>query len=242
MLPFIEIGGKLIDSAMFFWAIGILVMLIAYTFIAGRYGLKWYAALLSGIGLLFAEIVGAKLLYIAENFSYVLETGITFSGFSFFGIMFSVPLFSMLYARAVRLSYGQFLDFAVTGILIELAFYRVGCTCVGCCGGFVCSWGIPSDDGLLHFPVQPMEAAADFVLCVVLLILKLKGKLRAGEQYLLYMAGYGIVRFLLEFARIRTVLFAGLSISHIWAFLAAAIGVTILIVRRVIASQETVHE
>ena len=233
MLPFIKIGGKLIDSSLFFWGIGIAAMLFVYVAIGGRYGLKRHTALLSGLGLLVAEIIGAKLLYIAENFSLVLETGLTFGGFSFFGIMFSVPLFSLLYARSARIPYGQFLDFATTGILLELAFYRIGCTCAGCCCGFACSWGIPSDDGLLHFPVQPAEAAADLVLGAVLLVWNLRGKLRRGEQYCLYMTGYGALRFVLEFTRIRTVLFAGLSISHIWAFAAFAAGTGIFLVRRI---------
>ena len=83
MLPFIKIGGKLIDSSLFFWGIGIAAMLVVYVAIGGRYGLKRHIALLSGLGLLVAEIIGAKLLYIAENFSLVLETGLTFGGFSF---------------------------------------------------------------------------------------------------------------------------------------------------------------
>lgn len=241
MLPFIEIGGSYIDSSLFFWGFGIAVMLVVYAVISGRYGLKWYAAILWGLGLLLAEVVGAKLLYIAENFSHVLETGLTFSGFSFFGIMFSVPLFALLYAKLARVPYGQFLDFAATGILVELAFYRIGCTFVGCCGGFVSSWGIPGDDGLLHFPVQPIEAAADLALGAVLLVLKLKGKLQRGEQYLLYMAGYGALRFILEFTRIRTVLFAGLSISHIWAFMACVVGITVFIIRRIKNKRNNEH-
>lgn len=241
MLPFIEIGGNYIDSSLFFWGIGIAVMLIVYVTTGEHYGLKRYAALLWGLVLLLAEVVGAKLLYIAENFSSVLETGLTFGGFSFFGIMFSVPLFSLLYSKFARIPYGQFLDFATTGILVELAFYRIGCTFVGCCGGFECSWGIPGDDGLTHFPVQPIEAAADIALGAVLLVLKFKGKLQRGEQYLLYMAGYGAIRFVLEFMRIRVVLFAGLSISHIWAFMACSVGIAVVIVQRVKNKQNTEH-
>ena len=124
---------------------------------------------------------------------------------------------------------------------MELAFYRIGCTFVGCCGGFECSWGIPGDDGLTHFPVQPIEAAVDLALGAVLLTLNFKGKLQRGEQYLLYMAGYGALRFVLEFMHIRVVLFAGLSISHIWAFMACAVGIAVAIVQRVKNKQNTEH-
>lgn len=242
MLPFIEIGAKQIDSAVFFLIAGTVVALTAYAVFGSRYGLKRYTALFSGVGLWIAEVLGAKLLYIAENFSYVSETGITFSGLSFFGIMFTVPLFSLLFAKLTRIPYGQFLDFAVTGILIQLVFYRIGCTLVGCCNGFECPWGIPGSDGLRYFPVQPIEAALDLLLCVVLFVLYIKGKLRRGEQYLLYMAGYGTVRFILEFTRVRTVLFAGISLSHIWAFLAVVVGASILFARRVKAERETNNE
>lgn len=110
------------------------------------------------------------------------------------------------------------------GILLELAFYRIGCTCVGCCGGIMY--------GNIQIPVQPIEAVLDSVLAVALMVLYAKRKRKSGEQYLLYMSGYGIIRFILEFMRERKILFVGMSLSHIWALLTVTIGMVIIVRRR----------
>lgn len=229
MYPFINLLGLNVDSAYFFWGIGIIVAQIYYQAFGEKHGYKWYQSLLFGFLFIVFEIIGAKILYIAENFNYVLENGIGFGGFSFFGIMFSVPLLNWILSKCVKISYGKLMDFASVGILFELAFYRIGCTCAGCCRGIPFSFGMVYPDGEVLFPVQPIEAALDIILAVVLIVLFLNKKLRNGEQYLLYMSGYGAIRFVLEFTRERNYLIGTLSFSHIWAALALAVGIIVFL-------------
>ena len=232
MLPFITLFGIRVDSALFFWGIGIIAAQAYYQTLGKKYGFRWYQSLVFGFSFLIFEIIGAKILYIAESFNSVLENGIGFSGFSFFGIMFSVPLLVWVLSKFVKIPFGKLMDFASVGILLELAFYRVGCTCAGCCEGIPFPYGMVYPNGDVLFPVQPIEAALDVILAVVLVVLFLKKKIRSGEQYLLYMSGYGAIRFVLEFFRKRELLFGVVSISHIWAILALLIGLSILIVMR----------
>ena len=232
MFPFINLFGLYVDSAYFFWGIGIIAAQIYYQIFCKKYGFKWYQSLLFGFLFLVFEMIGAKILYIAENFNYVLENGISFGGFSFFGIMFSVPLLTWILSKFAKIPYGKLMDFASVGILFELAFYRIGCTCAGCCRGLPFSFGMVYPSGETLFPVQPIEASLDIILAVVLIVLYSKKKLRNGEQYLLYMSGYGVIRFILEFLRERDFIVSVFSLSHVWAALAFSIGVLLLICSR----------
>lgn len=229
MYPDINLFGHSVNSFLFFWVTGIILSMLYYVIYGKRIQYKWYKSLLLGMFFLFSEIIGAKILYIFENLSYTAETGISFFGFSFFGIMFSVPLLVWVLSRVIKIPCKELLDFSSVGILIELSLYRVGCMCQGCCHGFLSDFGIIGYDGMRYFPVQPIEAVLDILLAVLLIYLKCKDVLQPGEQYLIYMAGYGTIRFILEFLRTRTYILGTLSISHIWALLAVLIPVAILL-------------
>ena len=229
MLPFINIFGHNVDSAYFFWGVGIIVAQIYYQAMGKHYGFRWYMSLLYGFLFTVFEMIGAKILYIAENFTYVLENGIGFGGFSLFGIMLSLPLLTLPLSRCARVPYGNLMDFASSGILLGLALYRVGCTCVGCCRGLPFFFGIAYINAEVLFPVQPTEAVLDILLAITLTVLFLKKKLKRGEQYLLFMSGYGLIRFVLEFTRERSRLIGIFSLAHIWAGLALAVGITLFL-------------
>ena len=216
--------GVSVNPGMFFWGIGIIVAQIYYQIFGKKYGYKWYQSLLLGLLFLTFEMIGAKILYIVENMDYVIKNGIRFSGFSFFGIMFSVPILVFLFSKCIKNKCGQLLDFASVGILFELSCYRIGCFFEGCCGGILI--------GNVQVPVQLIEAVLDVIMGVLLIVLYAKNKLKTGEQYLLYMSGYGVIRFILEFMRLRNVIFLGMSLSHIWALIAAITGITVLVLKR----------
>jgi hypothetical protein len=106
----------------------------------------------------------------------------------------------------------RYLDIAVLGVGVFLAFGRVGCLLVGCCHGRPATWGIcygeqharcgfPSHYvGVRLFPIQLVESL--FVFCLVAL-----GTHQAwvgakpGRVFSVYIVGYAVVRFFIEFAR-----------------------------------------
>lgn len=106
----------------------------------------------------------------------------------------------------------RYLDIAVLGVGVFLAFGRVGCLLVGCCHGRPATWGIcygeqharcgfPSHYvGVRLFPIQLVESL--FVFCLVAL-----GAHQAwvgakpGRLFSFYIAWYAVGRFLIEFAR-----------------------------------------
>ncbi|TFG73875.1 MAG: hypothetical protein E4H23_12865 [Chrysiogenales bacterium] len=134
------------------------------------------------------------------------------TGGSFFGAVFASLLFAFFYSRAFfRESYRRLWDITVIGIALGHAVGRVGCFAAGCCYGLPTAlpWGVsftylgrnphPMAGIALH-PVQLYEAASCLLLSLALLLLW-KRRRFPGQIFSLYLAGYGLVRFLLEFLR-----------------------------------------
>lgn len=203
------------------WGIGIILMTVFYAMFAKRIGLKWWQGLLCSLSFLIIEVIGAVILANIENFDKPFSP----TRFSLFGIMFSLPLGNLLLAKIFKKKYTDIMDYCAPGVLIELTFYRLGCTFAGCCHGFPMAGGLPGQNGLTYFPSQPIEVVFDAALAGLLIWLLVKKKSRPGDVYWLFVLGYCIVRFVLEFTRERNVLFLGMSHSHLlcigWALVAA---------------------
>ncbi len=213
-----------------YWIIGILAAQI-YFQLNGRFvGFRWYKSLLFGVSMLLTEMIGAKFLYIAENFDRFSREGLTFGGFLLFGVFISVPVFLVVLSKLFAVGYGKLLDFSYGGILLELAFYRVGCFFTGCCGGPTVSFGVLMPDGTRRIPVQLIEAFLDLLIFAVIFYLYRNKKLPNGASFCLMLSCYGLLRFVLEFLRVRNNVFWELSVSHLLALTAFLVGSVVFFV------------
>jgi hypothetical protein len=117
-----------------------------------------------------------------------------------------------LFLRLMHQPLLAYLDIASLGIGLFLACGRIGCLMVGCCHGRACKWGVCYTEehaaagfpsylvGVRLFPIQLVESI--FVLGVVLTgIMAILRQSPPGTALLLYIVGYGIGRFWLEFFR-----------------------------------------
>lgn len=234
MLPHIVVGSYTLPAWALFWCLGILAAQAYFQLQGKNLGFRWYTSLGAGALLLLTEMLGAKLLYIAENWEQFQGEGLTFGGFSLFGVFFAVPALSPLWAKWLRVPYGKFLDYSSGGILLELAFYRVGCFFTGCCGGPPVGFGLLMPDGTRRFPLQLVEAVLDLAILAGILLLCRKKKLPSGGAFCLMLSLYGALRFVLEFFRERENLFGVFSGSHLLALAACLTGslLTIVILKK----------
>ena len=170
MMPSFVLFGITFQSSLFFWGLGIIGCQIYYQVMARRkMNFRQWQALLMGLIFLIIEIIGAKILYLAENIGQIGPDSFGLSGFSFFGVFMFFPIFVFPVALLFRRSYADLMDYGAVGILIELGFYRIGCMCAGCCHGIEWEYGILAG-GVRCFPVQPIEAGLDFALAAVLIV------------------------------------------------------------------------
>ena len=159
-------------------------------------------------GYLFAVLFQSMYTFIASGV-WNWESGATFYG----GFIGGAIIFLLLY---FGLGYFFFKDkthiskfivcinMCVTVIVVAHAFGRIGCLMEGCCYGITTdSWigihFIDDPEGVKRLPTQLFEAIFLFIFFIVLSYLLIK----RGNKYIIsiYLIGYGIWRFLIEFIR-----------------------------------------
>lgn len=231
--------------------IGVIACILVFGRLADERGLRGrlqnlaYTDAIIAIVLGYASAVFMQAVYnIAEigRFEITQSTGATFYG----GLVGGAAVFLAVYFIAGhfrfedgyhRRNFFVMADCAVPSIVIAHAFGRIGCLMAGCChGNPTDAWfGIMmhGDMGYQKYvPVQLFEALFLFVLFAFLAYRAYKGK---NYNLPLYMASYGIWRYLIEFIRgdERGGTFTSLlSPSQLTALLMIAGGVAVFFLER----------
>lgn len=129
-----------------------------------------------------------------------------FSGMSYHGGMLGVAAAFILFAKKYGVNFFTFTDLIVPAIPLGFMFGRIGCFINGMLYGRPTdvSWGMyfPMDpEGLLRHPSQLYEAFLEgLVLFLVLWGLR-KKRMAVHSMAALYLLGYGMLRFGIEFFR-----------------------------------------
>ncbi len=209
IFPFVSYGGTFKWKHLqignikisLYWAahiLGILFMCIICTLRKDMCKLSTVKAIATGILLAILGFVGAKILFVIENIHYILQNnvGIGWGGVSFFGTVFFMPLVIPVMGKLMKVDALAYLDFCTPAGIIMLASIRCGCFMAGCCHG-ITIW-VASNP--LIFPTQLMECTLDLFLLDYILKLERRHKFDNG-RYIIFMGGYGIIRFFIEFLR-----------------------------------------
>jgi len=146
------------------------------------------------------------------------------SGFVFYGGLIGGAIAVAWYLHDERQKFSDFVNVVIPGIPLAQAFGRIGCFFAGCCYGDVCITGD------VIFPVQLVEAACNFAIFgILVLVLNKKQKRPIGLA--LYLMMYSVVRFILEFFRQDTIRgnVGGLSTSQFIGIFLFILGVILWI-------------
>ena len=167
------------------------------------------------VGVVFGLIIGARLFYIVfYGDGYYLEHplevfAVNQGGMSFHGGLVGGIIGGVIVCRLYRLSAWTVADIAVTGAPLALMLGR--------CANFVNGelWGKPTDlpwgvvfggtaGNVARHPSQLYEAFLEGIVlfCVLQLLSRKKPALPQGTFMGVFVAGYGVVRFLVEFVRV----------------------------------------
>jgi len=187
-----------------------------------------------GVYLLFAAIIGSRVLYVLTTLQEftknpldafaIWKGGLVFYG----GLLAAVPV-GIWYVKKHSLPVWKTSDIMAPYIALGHAFGRLGCFFAGCCYGAPCSGPvcITFNDphslaplGVPLFPTQLMESGGEFLIFGALIFLR-RFKKFDGQLFWLYPIFYAILRFSVEFFRgdsVRGLYFGGLiSTSQIIA-------------------------
>ena len=229
---FVGYGGsfKYTDLAVFglpvYWAVMILglVLNIIICFAKRRkYGFSKLEGVIIPNVFLLVSFVGGKLLYILEEMASSGELKFSLGGLSLFGAIFLVPVVFPLVSLFTKRSAGEYLDICTTFGIVLLSFMRIGCFLSGCCGAIT----IWNETTPIVLPVQLFEVVIDLLLLQFLLFVE-KKHFKKGYMYPLFMIGYGICRFVLEFLRKSPDTLAFLSNGQIFAMISVFAGTVIM--------------
>lgn len=166
-------------------------------------------------------------------------TGI--SGMSYHGGVIGVLISTVVFCRKYNVGFWSFGDFLAPAIPLGYTFGRLGNFINGELYGRATSlpWGMyfPNDPtGQLRHPSQLYEAFFEGILLFVILWSVRKQKILEGLFIALYLIGYGLIRFIIEFVRQPDAhlgkIFGPFSMGQVLCLFMILGGVVIIIVRR----------
>lgn len=201
--PFISFFGKKIPSFTLFGILGFTVSLIT------TFYLTIFLQLSLLIWLTITTIGIATFFSLAELMNRIKGSPVLVYYHHEFAIVLLITCF-LLFAEPYHVL--QYLDITTTGLGIFLVFGRIGCFMAGCCHGKPSCYGIHyhrehAEMGFPYyylesklFPVQLIEASMVFLIVIVMILFILL-RVQPGTAFAFYILCYGVLRFLLEFAR-----------------------------------------
>jgi phosphatidylglycerol:prolipoprotein diacylglycerol transferase len=201
------------------------------------------------IGVLVGGRLGDVLIY---NFSYFAQhpleiiipfdfsNGVRFtgiSGMSYHGGLIGVIIMSILFCRKRKIDFWKFTDLLCPAIPLGYTFGRIGNFINGELFGRVTTvpWGMyfPLDPThSLRHPSQLYEAMFEGIFLFIVLWLIRKKKRFDGFLVGLYICGYGLVRFIIEFFREPDYMLGPISIVQFLCLLMMLGGIALLIWRK----------
>jgi phosphatidylglycerol:prolipoprotein diacylglycerol transferase len=194
-------------------------------------------------------IVGARLFYVFGHWSeFSGHLGSIFqlnmSGLVFYGGLLLGLGFAILVGFLRKVRFWIIMDLAGLCVPLALAIGRVGCLLNGCCYGKPTGlpWGItyPASSGIIgaRHPTQIYELILDLVL-FGLLWWKKDDFAREGTVFWLFIMGYGMIRFTVEFFREHTQSFAGIGFQAASIAMVVVAAVVLLLRYRLLPASES---
>lgn len=197
--------------------------------------------------LILGALIGGKILFIFLNWDSFESSSLIEKlryGFVFFGGLLGASITGFWVIKKYKLDFFKAADFFAPALALGHAIGRTGCFMAGCCYGKIAQHGLgvryTNPETLvpahLHnvplYPVQLIEAAAVFILFLVLNKISQKQH-KTGTVCAVYVLGYAVIRFFTEFMRAddRGAFLLGLSPSQIIALLLAA-AITFFLIKR----------
>ena len=209
-----QVGPLTIYTYGLFVALGLLVGLSLALKEANRKGFDPQAILDLVFYTVLAGIIGARIFYVAQNFSFykenllsivkIWEGGLVFQG----GLIFAIPIAWAL-VKKKKLSFWQTFDVLAPYMALGQAFGRIGCFFAGCCYGKPTNlpWAVTfTDPKTLAFagiPLHPTQLYSSLGLFLIFFILILWRKHTKffGQLACLYLILDSSFRFFVEFFR-----------------------------------------
>lgn len=140
-------------------------------------------------------------------------------GMIWYGALLGGMIPFIIYLRIKRMSFWKVADMFTPFLALGYALVRVGCFLRGCCYGEITTsvLGVvfPAVDEFVRHPTQLYSSALNLVLFAFLIWFYPRRKF-SGQVFLLYLIGYCIYRFIVEFFRETVIFYGFLSLGQVY--------------------------
>jgi phosphatidylglycerol:prolipoprotein diacylglycerol transferase len=206
-----HIGG----FAVYSYGVMLFVAFLAAIFVArwelNRRGLDGSSIYLIAAVAAITGVIGARIFFVLGNLDIFRGNwgqvfDLNMRGLVYYGGLFLAIPACILLVRRLKLPAGAVADAVGLALPLALGIARVGCFLNGCCGGKPSDlpWAVtfPGSSTSVH-PVQLYEMILDLAAFAFLLLVR-KRLRRDWDLFLLSLACYGLIRFMMEFLRVHT--------------------------------------
>lgn len=153
------------------------------------------------------------------------------TGANYFGLLYFIPLVLFIFFFCISVDPFKQMDLIAPAYPLALIFVKLGCFCDGCCGGFVCEWGLMNyhyqSGPKREFPTQLVEAG--LALIIFLFLLWYRKKAKEGTIFPVYLIVYSATRFFSEFTSNKPDVLGILKTYHILCIIGVILGIIELI-------------
>lgn len=173
-------------------------------------------------------IIGGRLAYVLtyEWAAFLSHPLMLFSlqdggirGMAWYGGLVGGLIPFVIYLRRKRLSFWAVADMFAPYLALGYALVRIGCFLNGCCYGNItesaCGVVFPAVDAYHRHPTQLYSSALNLLLFIILIRFYPRRRF-PGQVFLLYVIGYAIYRFIVEFFRSSEIFVGFLSIGQVY--------------------------
>lgn len=210
----IRIGGIALHTYGFFIVVGIFAGFYIIKIESNRLGLDYKHISDALFWAIWAGLIGSRIFYVIyfpEEFKNnpvdiikIWKGGLVFHG----GVIFALPV-AIYLLKKFKLPILKTIDITASAVPLAHFFGRLGCFSAGCCYGKVCElpWAVTFKNPLsiaptnvpLH-PTQLYESFSNLLLFIIIFTTRKKTD-KTGLKTGIYLAGYGMIRFNVEFFR-----------------------------------------
>lgn len=233
-----EIGPFTVTLLGVFTALGVIGAMTVIGKEARRYGWETESVHSIILAAFFGGVVGARLYYAAvfapEYFLSNPARILAFheGGLSIQGALFGGLIAIVVYTRVKRLSFWKSVDILAPGMILGQAIGRVGCDVFGVEASERVWWAVEVAGRALH-PVQLYESMLNYLLFLGLWAGRRYFR-RGGEVFFVYLMGFAVNRFGVEFFRVNPSAIGPLTVAHVTSIAMFVGALAILALRRVL--------
>lgn len=201
-----------LDSYIIMICIGVIAALVLFRILSTKLGMEYNSFRFYGLILIASIGLGFCFSRLFQMLYNVIETGTVGKGITFLGGLiggvFTFFMLAFFFGKKYRSDLLKTVNLAMPCIALGHCIGRIGCFLSGCCYGIQVANGNPfgvifkagSGAGVLRLPTQLFESFFLLLLCIALILFIFKFN-KLDYTAVIYLYGYSIFRFWIEFLR-----------------------------------------